>query len=545
MSVVCIHSTAIAAGAQQRNEPSNLTTPSTSETAGALGGDPFFQPTDWLSCGITVIVAATVYWWTMAPGLTLEFSGLVTTGAAYGGVLHPPGYPVWTIYSWLFIKLLPLSNLTWRVAVGSAVAAALASGLVALMVSRMGQMLLENTATFARCEPGDQKLLRVVCGYVAGMALGFSNAVWREAVIADIWALSVLLFAAMLCLLMRWSVTPERRRFVYGALFIFGSLLTSNQELIVVTPALLLLIMLSDQKLGRDLFLVIGVLVAIAWLANNFAGFPWPDSYTNRNGPLLMAVLLVAVAAIVAIIRTGQVGSEWKSAILCGVCLLLGLAWYLYLPIVSMTNPPVNFAYPRTVAGFFHTVSRGQFERAHPTADVGRFLAQLWILTKESGRAFGWLYFVFIPLPFCVPRRTGKRSRHWMFGLTAVFVCAGPLMVATLNPSADRQSLEMIEPFFSAMFVVLSVLTGLGLMVFGSTATKVPTPPVAGSSAGSYARTRHYSMMHVVCGRCNGPWRGGCGWSGCLARPIRGVRNRFGSARGGARAFRGTLYLIC
>jgi len=147
-----------------------------------------------------------------------------------------------------------------------------------------------------------------------------------------------------------------------------------------------------------------------------------------------------------------------------------------------MTNPPVNFAYPRTVAGFFHTVSRGQFERANPTADVGQFLAQLWILTKETGRGFGWLYFVFIPLPFCVSRRTGKRSRHWMFGLTAVFVCAGPLMVTTLNPSADRQSLEMIEPFFSAMFVVLSVLTGLGLMVFGSTATKAPTPPVAGSS---------------------------------------------------------------
>src|SRR5436190_4856669 len=133
------------------------------------------------------------------------------------------------------------------------------------------------------------------------MALGFSNAVWREAVIADIWALSVLLFAAMLCLLMRWSVTPERRRFVYGALFIFGSLLTSNQELIVVAPALLLLIMLSDQKLGRDLFLVIGVLVAIACVAKNFARFPWPDSFSDRNVPLLIALFLVAVAAVVAI----------------------------------------------------------------------------------------------------------------------------------------------------------------------------------------------------------------------------------------------------
>jgi len=42
-------------------------------------------------------------------------------------------------------------------------------------------------------------------------------------------------------------------------------------------------------------------------------------------------------------------------------------------------------------------------------------------------------------------------------------------MVATLNPSADAQSVEIIEPFFSAMFVVLSILMGLGLMVVRST----------------------------------------------------------------------------
>ncbi len=459
----------MSAGLQPPNELSDLTARPTSEFAGALDGGQFFQPIDWLSCGITVVAAALVYFWTMAPDVTLGYSGLVTTGAAYAGVPHPPGYPLWTIYSWLFIKLLPLSNPAWRVAVGSAAAAALACGLVALMVSRGGQMLLEITATFARGKPGDQHIARVICGWVAGMALGFSNAVWREAVIADIWALSVLLFAAMLCLLMRWSFAPPRRGFAYGAFLIFGSILTSNQELILVAPALLLLILLNDQALGRDLFLVIGILATIAWLTNRFAGFPWPDSFAHRNGPLLLAVFLLAVAATVAIRRTRQVGSEWKSATLCGACLLLGLAWYLYLPIASMTNPPVNWAYTRTVAGFGHAITRGQYEQVHPTADIGRFIAQLWILTKATGRGFGWIYLGFVVPPFCVLRRTGGHARHWLLGLTAVLVCAGPLMVATLNPSADTQSVEIIEPFFSAMFVVLSILMGLGLMVVRST----------------------------------------------------------------------------
>jgi len=53
------------------------------------------------------------------------------------------------------------------------------------MVSRGGSLLLENTPSFARWNPTEQSLVRVVCGFVAGMALGLSEPVWRKAVIAD------------------------------------------------------------------------------------------------------------------------------------------------------------------------------------------------------------------------------------------------------------------------------------------------------------------------------------------------------------------------
>ena len=85
---------------------------------------------DGLSFAITSLLAFSVYLLTLAPDVTLEFSGLMSTGAMYAGVPHPPGYPVWTLYSWCFTKLLPFSNIAWRVAVGSAVASALACGLV-------------------------------------------------------------------------------------------------------------------------------------------------------------------------------------------------------------------------------------------------------------------------------------------------------------------------------------------------------------------------------------------------------------------------------
>jgi hypothetical protein len=96
---------------------------------------------DWLSFAATSLLSFIGYLLTLAPSITLEWSGILTTSAMYGGVGPPQGYPVWTIYSWLFIKLLPFGNPAWRVAVGSAVAGALACGLVALIVSRSGKFL--------------------------------------------------------------------------------------------------------------------------------------------------------------------------------------------------------------------------------------------------------------------------------------------------------------------------------------------------------------------------------------------------------------------
>src|SRR5881398_604131 len=97
---------------------------------------PLLREIDWFTFGITTLVVFIGYLLTLAPDLTLEDSGELAVGSYYAGVPHPPGYPVWTIYSWLFTALIPISNVAYRVAVSSAVAGALSCGLIALMVSR-------------------------------------------------------------------------------------------------------------------------------------------------------------------------------------------------------------------------------------------------------------------------------------------------------------------------------------------------------------------------------------------------------------------------
>ena len=180
----------------------------------------------------------------------------------YDGVAHPPGFPVWTIYAWLFTKLLPFSNIAWRVGVSSAVAGALTCGVIALMVSRGGAMLLEGLRDFKRLELKEEKLLRLVAGSVAGMGFGFNGDFWGMAVVVETKPLTNLLFSLVLCLLLRWYYWPERTRYLYWAFLSYGLTISASPILIPAALRLPFFVMFAEQRLGRELFFAAAILSA-------------------------------------------------------------------------------------------------------------------------------------------------------------------------------------------------------------------------------------------------------------------------------------------
>jgi len=418
---------------------------------------------DGLSFAITTLIALAVYLFTLAPELTVTWSGVMTTAAMYRGIGPPPGYPAWTIYSWLFIKLLPFSNPAWRVAVGSAVAGAFACGLIALIVSHSGRISFAGLPAFERFSARECTLIRAICGSVAGLALAFSGKFWHEAVIQEWWTFTVLLFVLVLYFLSRW-ITTGRRCFCWFAFLAYGLLLTDNQELMIGLPGLAVAVMLINPKLGRDVSILVLPLGAVI---SSVTGYPLlAGSLWFR--PVLESFAVAFFGALVIVIVMRRIGSEWKSALACTVFLCLGLAVYFYVPIASMTDPPMNWGYPRTVEGFFHVITRGQYERLNPTSQWARFGIQLWGLLKQTGREFGWLYLVFAALPFCFLWRMNPVGRKYVLSLLPILLCVGPLLSALLNPQMDRQSEDLIEPYFLALRVMLAVWAGIGLMLFAT-----------------------------------------------------------------------------
>ena len=454
-------------GSDLSNNPGEDTCASISE--------PFFQPVDWLTFGATALLVFAVYCATLSPEVDLGYSGIFSVAATYAGVPHPPGYPLWTFWGWLFTKLLPFSNIAWRASVPTAVAGALATGIIALMVSRGGEFVVNLAKHRQRFTMREQQGLRAVCGGVAGCVFGLNGAFWRRAVTADAWPLSILLLCTVLCLLMRWSFSPDANRFLFWSAFVYGLTLTNSQIQFALAPAIPFIVALTNQSIGRDMLLSATALFVSA-LIGSFAGLV--PELRGHGGQFLIFVLLGAIistAGISLAVVTRQAFSKWKVVVGCCACLALGLCPYLLPPIASMTNPPMNWAYPRTVEGFYHLVSRGQYERLDATDNLSLFFLQIGKYLTTFGREFGWCFLPIAVVPFATLHWTPNRLRRWIMGLLTSFLCLAFLVLALLNPSIDRQSQERVKVFYSASWIIVSIFLGYGLVWIGTLVSKSST----------------------------------------------------------------------
>src|SRR4051812_48406030 len=169
---------------------------------------PLFRNIDWIAFGITTLLTFIGYWLTLAPQVTLEDSGELAVASMYAGVPHPPGYPVWTLYTWLFTVIFPVGNIAYRVGMSSAVAGALGCGIVGMLVSRGSSMVIEGIPDLKNVDRRLENALCIVAGFVAGMLLGFNGFFLGQAGLLGVYTLSVLSFAGGLGCPLPWGFAP-------------------------------------------------------------------------------------------------------------------------------------------------------------------------------------------------------------------------------------------------------------------------------------------------------------------------------------------------
>ncbi|HZF01112.1 MAG TPA: DUF2723 domain-containing protein [Methylomirabilota bacterium] len=433
---------------------------------------PLFRKIDWLVLIVCFAAIWIAYLWTLAPDLTLEDSGELCTASFYAGIPHPPGYPFWSVYSYLW-TLLPFGSVTWRVEVGESFAAAMACGLVGLMVSRGSSMLIEGIQELKEMNRKWENAICIVCGIVAGLLLGFDDFMWKESVVIN--RISVFdvpwLMLVAVCL-MRWIYAPHQWRYVYAAMFFFGLCLTIHQTMILAAMGIEVALAMTSLRLGRDLFLGNSIIYGLGLMGMASGKLP---ALANLDPVFLAIFHVVGLGSIAACFwlaaKTKALGTELKVIILLGLFWFLGAAFYFYEPLSGMTDPPMQWGYPRTVEGFFHALSRGQYEQSHPTDilhEKTRFIMQLGLLVNGLAESYSWVFLFVALLPFLFLRKIQKRERSWIIGLAAIYFCVGILLTIVMNTTPDRQTAGEAKVFFTASHAIVAIMIGYGLALMSA-----------------------------------------------------------------------------
>jgi hypothetical protein len=434
---------------------------------------PLFRRLDWLTALAAFAIVWVIYFICLAPQATLEDSGELCTASYYAGIPHPPGYPFWTIYTWLWTVLVPFKNIAWRVALAEASTAAMACGVLALIVSRGSSMLMEGIEELKNMTGKWENAICVVSGVVAGLMLALGSSMWKESVVINrISLFGVPWMLLVLALLMRWNYAPHQRRYLYTAFFFLGICATIHQTLTMAIMGIEIGVTARNPKLGRDMFFLNSVFYVLGLVGQSAHMVGMFDATNPMVFRIFNGVGLCSVAACIYLtIKTGGLLTELWTASASFLLMCGGACFYFYEAVSGMTNPPMEWGYPRTVEGFWHALSRGQYDKLNPTdifSDPGHFMTELSMLVTGLADAYSWVAMFFALLPLFFIFKMQKRERAWIISVAAIYPFLGVMLSIFLNPSRERQTSDLVKVFFTASHAVVAILIGYGVALTAS-----------------------------------------------------------------------------
>ncbi len=227
--------------------------------AKSVGNKGFFNRIDWASFWTATIISFVVYFFTLGPSVGLEDSGELATAGAYLGVPHPPGYPFWTLCSWIFCKVFSWVTYmghptpAWAISLFSAVAGALAAGFTAMLISRSAHDFV--TADGEEASSSHANSILAFGGGVGGaLTFALSPVEWSQSTIVEIYSLNAFFLMLVFLLSYRWMRKPTNR-VLWVTAFVFGLGLTNYQVLLFAIVPLAILILVRDCDLFRDVLI--------------------------------------------------------------------------------------------------------------------------------------------------------------------------------------------------------------------------------------------------------------------------------------------------
>ncbi|WAR18880.1 TM260-like protein [Mya arenaria] len=243
----------------------------------------------WIYSGVVLAV----YVYTMYPSIPGGDSGELITAAHELGVAHPPGYPVFTLLSWLAIRLIPMGSVAWRVNLLNAAMSAGAAFVFSLAIYR--QTCSVSSAVFG------------------SSVWSFGSLAWTWAGQTEVFSLNNLFVAALLYLLVTFQQAASHIR-------VKGQNKTSSSLMFnlwgygghCVQEFTLLVVILTIAGLCHAVTRILRpVLVCVAMAALYLGLFSWRANLDLDNKLYLGVVERFWMQADMVIIFCAAVGYSW------------------------------------------------------------------------------------------------------------------------------------------------------------------------------------------------------------------------------------------
>jgi len=179
---------------------------------------------DYLTAVALTFLTLGIYAFTAAPGVTMEDSGDFINGVLTLGIVHPPGYPLYTMLGHLF-SFLPLGDTAFRVNLFSSLWGALCLGAMFLSLRIM------NISSLA-------------AGF-ACLTLGLTTVVWSKGTVAEVYTFAGFLLMIIVFLILSYN-RDKNKVYLYLACLVTGLALSNHYPLTILSG--LGLIWLLDRK---------------------------------------------------------------------------------------------------------------------------------------------------------------------------------------------------------------------------------------------------------------------------------------------------------
>lgn len=263
-------------------------------------------------------------------------------------VSHPPGAPLYTLLSRVFVSVFPAE----MVALGSSLFSALFGALTGMVLYHLIVQTLRKSEHESNNSSGR------IAGMIGSLSLVFAHSFWTASTEAEVYSLSTFLIALVLWVMLQWKAEKPsaRARWLMLAALITGlSASVHIMSIAVVIPAAFIFWLHGKKPNFKNLLISSTLGVGAFTLAHNVL-FKWPVGWAEKLEILLvnsvglpvhsgvwMMLLLLSTGLVAGMIIAGKRSKPGlQLAFICTTFYLIGLTPYATVFIRSQVATPIS-----------------------------------------------------------------------------------------------------------------------------------------------------------------------------------------------------------